>query len=365
MKNAQPPTKKMKKNKKGKVNYGFSIIMKHAQPPTKKMKMKKKGKVNYGFSVPQEIIREILKELPVKTLLRFRCVSKLWHSIIDDPLFVQSHHNLSIIRPDGINLLFNCIWNPSTRERRKVPRTTISSPKTIDIRVGHNPLKVISFNLLGFDPSSGKHKVLNISETICTPEECDDDFNDDGEEEIHTQFKVLTLSSHGGEASTWRDIDIDSSVNGTLPQERQLDQFFANRFFSPDRFAAAESACCINGTIYCLGSTFDDLNNLILAFEVGPESLKIMRFPQGATSDSCFAIDVRECLALINFELTKIWILEDYGKQLWNMQILYIPLFLKQAVPIATVRSTGGKILFQYDTSKFFDYDLESEKVKK
>ena len=33
----------------------------------------------------------ILTYLPVKSLLRFKCVCKLWHSLISDPKFVKSH----------------------------------------------------------------------------------------------------------------------------------------------------------------------------------------------------------------------------------------------------------------------------------
>ncbi|XP_059658443.1 putative F-box protein At1g47790 [Cornus florida] len=192
--------------------------------------MKKKGKENNGFSLPQgnngvslpqEIIFEILKEIPAKILFRFRCVSKLWLSIIDDPLFVESHHNRSINRPDGINLLLlksptsyiyhvdsqfysidpegrsflhlqsleslhdtadflpsplysvkslicfhNCIWNPSTREIQEIPPIRRRSP-TFSFPGGDNSLRVVSLNLLWFKPAASgrKHKVLKHYQT--------------------------------------------------------------------------------------------------------------------------------------------------------------------------------------------------------
>ncbi|XVE81505.1 hypothetical protein DITRI_Ditri15bG0069900 [Diplodiscus trichospermus] len=40
---------------------------------------------------PQEFIAEILSYLPVQSLLRFRCVSRSWKSLITDPFFVKTH----------------------------------------------------------------------------------------------------------------------------------------------------------------------------------------------------------------------------------------------------------------------------------
>ncbi|AES65763.1 F-box protein interaction domain protein [Medicago truncatula] len=45
--------------------------------------------------LPEEVIKEILLRLPVKTLLRCRCVCKLWLSIISHPHFSTSHFQLA------------------------------------------------------------------------------------------------------------------------------------------------------------------------------------------------------------------------------------------------------------------------------
>lgn len=41
--------------------------------------------------LPSDLLREILCKLPVKSLLRFRCVSKMWCSLIDSPDFISMH----------------------------------------------------------------------------------------------------------------------------------------------------------------------------------------------------------------------------------------------------------------------------------
>ncbi|XP_058760646.1 F-box/kelch-repeat protein At3g06240-like [Vicia villosa] len=45
--------------------------------------------------VPEELITSILLSLPVKSLLRFKCVSKSWFSLISDPNFAKSHFQLT------------------------------------------------------------------------------------------------------------------------------------------------------------------------------------------------------------------------------------------------------------------------------
>ncbi|KAH1054573.1 hypothetical protein AAZX31_08G340300 [Glycine max] len=45
----------------------------------------------YLSYVPDDLIVEILSRLPVKDLMRFRCVCKTWKSIIFDPSFVKKH----------------------------------------------------------------------------------------------------------------------------------------------------------------------------------------------------------------------------------------------------------------------------------
>ncbi|KAF8396749.1 hypothetical protein HHK36_018379 [Tetracentron sinense] len=52
---------------------------------------RQRGRKEEGFYIPEDVMVSILGRLPVKSLLRFKCVCKLWLSLISNPNFVESH----------------------------------------------------------------------------------------------------------------------------------------------------------------------------------------------------------------------------------------------------------------------------------
>ncbi|CAN4076291.1 unnamed protein product [Withania somnifera] len=50
-------------------------------------------------NLPQDLIIEILVRLPLKTLLKFRCVSKSWHSLLSNAEFHKTHVDFSMKNP--------------------------------------------------------------------------------------------------------------------------------------------------------------------------------------------------------------------------------------------------------------------------
>lgn len=157
-----------------------------------------------------EIAADILSRLPVKSLKRFRCVSKSWCKEIDSLYFInthlkrssQAHTHLSLILRDATNLctvdldspdftsielknnplksdhcatevmgscngllaLLNsdfsiALYNPSTREKKMIPVSPLEFPNDLD------DSKVSSlFNFYGFghDPINEDYKVVRF-----------------------------------------------------------------------------------------------------------------------------------------------------------------------------------------------------------
>ncbi|KAL2329775.1 hypothetical protein Fmac_017356 [Flemingia macrophylla] len=59
------------------------------------------------LTLPVELVREILLRLPVKSVLRFKCVCKTWHSLISEPHFGISHYHLTAAPSYRLLLEFN------------------------------------------------------------------------------------------------------------------------------------------------------------------------------------------------------------------------------------------------------------------
>ncbi|KAL2493678.1 F-box/kelch-repeat protein [Forsythia ovata] len=49
------------------------------------------------MNVPEDILVEILSRLPVKSLIKFRCVCKSWYDILKKPTFDLKHHNSNLL----------------------------------------------------------------------------------------------------------------------------------------------------------------------------------------------------------------------------------------------------------------------------
>ncbi|KAM3286722.1 hypothetical protein P3S67_025521 [Capsicum chacoense] len=158
-----------------------------------------------GIHIPEEeILVDILTRLPVKSLLRFKCVSESWKALISDPYFKRKHLNHAKNKLNFQKFLFDTLspgkgydfycaslslnglvndfrrldwpsvstpfcenssnepsmlslWNPSTSESMVLPRLG-------------SPLQVSTYGL-GYDSISDDYKVLRIDQEGMAPDE--------------------------------------------------------------------------------------------------------------------------------------------------------------------------------------------------
>ncbi|KAK9943834.1 hypothetical protein M0R45_009429 [Rubus argutus] len=59
------------------------------------------GVLKHDHELPKDIVVEVLARLPVKSLMRFRCVCKPWRAFISDPCFVRKQFSYAAAKGSG------------------------------------------------------------------------------------------------------------------------------------------------------------------------------------------------------------------------------------------------------------------------
>ncbi|KAM7464971.1 hypothetical protein LguiB_012533 [Lonicera macranthoides] len=323
--------------------------------------------------IPEDIIFQILKELPVKTLLKFRVVSKLWCSIIDNPIFVDSHRTCSYTGTDGIHILCQYegklrleIYSTDPEGGYHVPFLTLLSG-------------ILYYHKYGWhDRDSNATGLQYVNGLVCknfciwNPSTRESIDLPPIRVNISTQFNLSKSTTERCNVFLRNLLGFDST---TRQYKRNLDSVSEKL-----RFRTALGVCCIEDVIFCLG--WIDSTDMIVAFEVVPEKFRIIPIPAGAlinsmrrhiiiqvggrlgyVSDdyvSTGKVDVGEltttkvvesldyveardvdkvtnigattsvdCVeeGYVNYEVDvmTIWILEDYHKQQWKEEIITFP----------------------------------------
>lgn len=270
----------------------------------------------------EHLLAEILCCLPVKTLLRFRCVSKLWCSLIDSPRFVKSHlkrstecktntgviisrhitysvpmdfgslDNATAIEIDeplktllrntqavgscnGLHCLFNIavdmfLWNPATRKCIKLPPVPTEFRRPLEFGRG-------SYCGFGYEAVNDDYKVLRILRP--------DDQNFSG-------YKVTVYSL---KTNSWKRLQNLSSHFGLV---------------GPWGMFVSGAVHWI--TVKPLGS---ESCPSILAFDVGAENYREVQMPHNIGEEMSLGT-FAESLCIIEFHLDihiNVWVMKDYG----------------------------------------------------
>ncbi|KAK9283824.1 hypothetical protein L1049_012078 [Liquidambar formosana] len=85
------------------------------------------------MDLPADLIADIVSRLPAKSVVRFRCVSKLWRTVIADPSLIRAHLNREIIRKNPNRLLLMYSEDPPsvTYEYGYSVRFALTSPEEL------------------------------------------------------------------------------------------------------------------------------------------------------------------------------------------------------------------------------------------
>ncbi|GFY85711.1 hypothetical protein Acr_04g0004490 [Actinidia rufa] len=238
--------------------------------------MTKKGPKAH-FLIPEEIVFEVLKELP------FRCVSHHWQSTIDDPSFIAAHRTRSHTRPGGTTIL---------------ARTHDSQFFSLNPEGGSPPLplKTPPFTF-PCDPFpfyfQSVHGLLCFGNTVWNP-------------------------------STRQTLSLPWDYN------RSALQGFDSRHPSMEKCGCSplefQRICYWKSLLRKLNDLYmmenKELEIMILAFDVEQEKFRLISFPYHANRWPCL-VQIGECLSAMDGYPKKLWLLDDKGE--WIRASFIIP----------------------------------------
>ncbi|KAF8394096.1 hypothetical protein HHK36_020301 [Tetracentron sinense] len=316
----------------------------------------------------EEIIHNILAELPFDSLLNSRLVCKLWSNIISNPFvtyssLLQSEPGLIIqqkkmskeahfktyfmamqdeqitVREFSIpcigNIYYSCnglVLLEGKQDNLCIANFVTKQQVTLPC---HTLLDVFSISLgFAFVPSRGEYKVVHLYE------------NDDGEQ--YLRFEILTLGS-----DKWRHVD--------LPP-------FALRF----HLGMGDIPISVKGFLHWYSSPLDSMDS-ILSMDVCDEKIYNTSLP--SCSGQVELLNIGGFLSLLSKDFLKltlsIWVLKDSYKGIWVNQL---QIDLGGMLRLYTLRTVGflslknGKVIIlrrhcNKSESCYYAYDIEHHRM--
>ncbi|KAL0443030.1 UNVERIFIED_CONTAM: F-box protein CPR1 [Sesamum latifolium] len=325
-------------------------------------------------NLPQEIVTDILSRLPVKSLLRLRCVSKPWRSLIDSKDFVKLHlhqstktnSNRFLLVEDTLLDIFavdldsferldlgdpplndygmanTCnglvlavsdrpvLWNPSTRKLKELPPTPLESPGDVKVYVN----ELYGF---GYDSKSDDYKVVKVTEV------------GDGQdgEYLYSETKIYSLKSN-----SWKRVEDYPHI---LPSGKRVWGVYLN-----DALHTVVKHCH-----HC---------ESIMAFDLGTaEHHELPRPDLTGENIGVASVEVMggylTVLVPRKMNRSEIWVMKEYGvKESWTKLLCFAPPLPEpymNLTPLAYLnKGDEVEVLLNYDGRCLLAYSLRKRAVR-
>ncbi|KAM6601921.1 hypothetical protein CsatA_021530 [Cannabis sativa] len=340
-------------------------------------------------SLPSEIIADILIRLPVKDLLRYRCVSKPWCSLIDSPDFIKWHLNHSKETYSNAGLVLN--WSDIYWVDLDNLNSVVELNHPIDFEGGTEVLGscnglLVLFNSYDdvalWNPFTKRYRNLPNTELEFAGKDfciCQYIIYGFGYDPIHDDYKLIRLVQYIGDEDDSFDSEVKVYSLKTKSWKRIKD--FPYYLCYKNAYGVL-----VDNALHWVVSRKpeSDVSNLIGAFDIVSEEYYVVPQPDFVDCDFHMTLNVLgSCLCLIAnytsdqssyFWETKadridIWVMKEYGvKESWTklysmVQSDEISSF-GYVYPVTYLKPRGTKILMDQDSKKFILYDLERNKAE-
>ncbi|CAA7048076.1 unnamed protein product [Microthlaspi erraticum] len=294
-------------------------------------------------SFPVDLTSDILLRLPVKSIVRFRCVSKLWSSITTEPYFINLFNTRSSTKPT----LLLCLNRGDDLLVSSIPQNTMESNEAYS-----SSLPIDRYHM----KIKGKYSYLPPMESvhglICFQEKNPIVWNP-------SMRKFLKLPHLH---NSW---EFGSFFLGYDPVEAQESSWRMVK--TNQRHRARNYTCgkCINGVIYYLARDHSDC--FLMSFDVRSEKFDMIKLP--SEIDEYVLINYKGRLACVDDDNKKrLWILEDAEKHKWSSQDFLVPLRHLDESLATDFKLKGfthaGEFIFEEPVSQKNKYILSCDTVR-
>ncbi|XP_050209717.1 F-box/kelch-repeat protein At3g06240-like [Mercurialis annua] len=327
----------------------------------------------------EEVVVEILKRLPVKSVLKFKCVCRSWYALITNPNFISLH----LAHAAESNTTFSLVMKYKQLDSKK-PEFVLHSDN--DSFSEYRQLDLHSFNECGNDvwivgscdgliclcdtkfkrlivwnPAIGEFITTSLS-TICNGPY---HILGIGFDRKNNSYKVMRI------VFAWNDttflpfaeiFQLSSNSWKTVPIKNLRYDFYG-------------SLIEWNGVFHRFADTHDGRKKMIASFDLSNEVFQEMMLPHAlATIDNCYlSLTVySRSLAAIHYEdrirntcnLTcSIWVMKEYGEaESWTKQVTVDFKDHGGLKPVLSFQGNGG-ILVENRDDELASYDPETQRV--
>ncbi|XP_021910211.1 F-box protein At1g30790-like [Carica papaya] len=343
--------------------------------------------------VPPDIILDILIKLPVKSLVRFRCVSKLCASMITAQSFAKHHFILAPKKPPALLIIcatrlpliqahsfFSADINGGQAIRRMIVPPRLSRYTTHSV----NGIVCMDFGLSATicNPSTRESIALPLVCPLKSPLASSTYFcvNSFGFDPVEKLYKVLNSWIVAGEASNYRVPNFVRYCVFTLGSSSISWRVIPG---GPPYYPQRESVC-INGVIYfrswvTVSRTSDRV--VLVGFNLHNETFEVTQLPEGAgkLADSSSLLKFCGTLGIVDSRIgydnkVSVWLFQhDSPDKFWVKHSIIFPPYLRKIggeqdyVVVGTIH-TGEVILVPSVLSKHFYvfyYNNEKQKLRR
>ncbi|KAL8544315.1 hypothetical protein ACS0TY_004741 [Phlomoides rotata] len=319
-------------------------------------------------SLPEEIIfEEMLPRIPVKALLRFRCVSKSWYSVIASKRFIKSHLKNSIKSPTFAH--HRILFPTNDGFKHWSLPSLFNEPLTDQIPYDAGfDMNFVSF--VGF--CNGLVCVLfhELQFILWNPATKKSNFLPDFDNKMKLKNGLITKYGFG-----YDELNDDYKVFGVLFEFCELGIRFAirkvyslrtnswNDIKGKDDFSFDNGGKYVNGKLHW-GRLLTN-KRVIISFDLNSYENGVVELPSFVMGDEHRLGVVGRCLSVNCIPREgniDVWLLKDYGvKECWE-KVVTVPYYdhdpRDYSFPSPFAIGPNGEVLLAYD-STFMIYNPE------